>query len=97
MSKQAPPSPPDGDETPPRKSPDSRKPERSSSNLFWMFLIGGTVLMLVYSFFGSRMRGEEIKFSEFRRKVMDNVLDESNVYNLVIRPGYITYQDQPEV
>ena len=37
------PTPPDGGDQPPRKNPDGRKPERSANNMFWMFLLGGTV------------------------------------------------------
>ncbi|MBD3675172.1 MAG: ATP-dependent metallopeptidase FtsH/Yme1/Tma family protein [Planctomycetaceae bacterium] len=94
MSNQDPTSSPENNDPSPRK-PDKRKPERPSSNLFWIFLIGGTVLMVGYSLFGNRMSGEEVEFSQFRRDIRENVLDASNVHNLVIQPGYITYQDQP--
>lgn len=52
--------------------------------------------MLVYSFVNTRTRGEEITFSKFKRELRDNVLDGSNVYQLKINPGYITYQDHPD-
>jgi cell division protease FtsH len=90
------PTPPDGGDQTPRKNNDGRKPERPSSNLFWMFLLGGTVLMLLYSFFNSRMRGERIEAGEFERKIDAGTLDKTNVYNLKFRGGYITFQDQPE-
>src|SRR6056297_2240517 len=95
MSNHDPSVPPENNEPNPKK-PDRKKPERPTSNLFWIFLIGGTVLMVAYSIMGDRIRGEEVEFSEFRRNVRENVLDSSNVHNLEIQPGYIIYQDQPD-
>jgi len=80
----------------PRKNPDGRKPERPSNNLFWMFLLGGTVLMLLYSLLGNRMSGEKIDVGKFERQIESGTLDKTNIYNLKFRGGYITYQDQPE-
>jgi len=95
MSNQDPSLPPDKKD-PSSRNQDGKKSERPSSNLFWLFLLGGTVLMLVYSFVNTRTRGEEITFSKFKRELRDNVLDGSNVYQLKINPGYITYQDHPD-
>ncbi|HSG71767.1 MAG TPA: ATP-dependent zinc metalloprotease FtsH, partial [Planctomycetaceae bacterium] len=51
--------------------------------------------MLLYSFFGNTQRGEELKFSEFYRQVVDRKLTNTNVYELVIARDVITYQNQP--
>jgi cell division protease FtsH len=96
MPKQDPSQTPDQNDSSSRKR-DDKKSERPSSNLFWMFLLGGTVLMLVFSYVNTRTRGEEMTFSKFKRELRENVLDSSNVYQLKINPGYITYQDHPEV
>lgn len=91
------PTPPDGGDQMPRKSPDGRKPERPSGNYLWMFLLGGTVIALLWSIFKGNMRGDEIQFSEFQQKVLDGTFDQTNMYNLKFQNGYITFQDQPEL
>ncbi len=88
--------PPSPEKRPSRpNSPEGRKPERSSSSLFWVFLLGGAALLAGWSLF-SGPRGTELKYSEFYRKVESNEFNRTNVHELKISLEYLTFQDQPK-
>ena len=85
----------------PSRDPQSRKkqPQRSekgpSNSFFWYLIIGGFLLALVFPILSETSRGKELKFSEFVRGLESGQYDRTNVFELVIGKGRISFQDQP--
>ena len=83
--------------TPPLPQPQKNRPDRSQgNNLIWYVLIVAVVALLASSYFAQKMGATEVSFYDFKTQLLDKKLNSSNVHNLVIGSGFITYQDQPE-
>ncbi len=75
---------------------DRKNPERNPpSNLFWYLMIAAVVGALLFSVVGSNPRGEEIRFSEFMAGLKRDDWNSSNVHELTIGDGLMTFQSQP--
>src|SRR3990172_3329704 len=96
-SDQTPPPPPEDDRTPRQKPGDPRRPERqSSSNLIWYLLFTAVGAVFLVAILTKNQGGDKLDFSEFEQKLDDGVFNPTNVYELVIGPEYITFQDHPQ-
>ncbi len=86
---------------PPTKSNDPippRRPDKSSgsNNFFWYLMLGLVTAALVFSVFGQRQTAKDLTFSEFVKGLEKGDYHKGNVYELRIRRGSITFQDQPK-
>jgi len=93
--------PPDEQQPTPEKRPGGvKRPERrSSSNLFWYLVFGLVITAVVFSYVNNQRQGEILQLSEFEAGLKEQPprFHKGNVFHLVIGPGYITFQDQPDV
>ncbi|MGH7129660.1 MAG: AAA family ATPase, partial [Planctomycetaceae bacterium] len=97
-----PPQTPDNNE--PGRKPARRPDRQPSSNLFWYLVIGAVLTAFAFVIWGEQWQGEELKYSEFlvglERKQPGEPgsgrFDSSNVHELIIDTGYITFQDRPQ-
>jgi len=86
----------DNTERPRRSAEDPKRPERQqSSNLLWYLVIGLVFAFVAFSLVGRQNRGEELKFSDFVKGVEQGSYSSNNVHEMVVGPGLITFQDQP--
>ncbi|GAB4144519.1 MAG: hypothetical protein Tsb009_16240 [Planctomycetaceae bacterium] len=99
------PSRPSGNEkkTPGGQKPNgSKRPERSSSQLFWYVMLGLVLVAILFSLSNQRNKGEELAFSEFYSGLKAKPgqktprFHKGNVYNLTFGPENITFQDRPD-
>jgi len=82
----------------------SKRQERpQSSNLFLYLVILAVIAMVVFTVIGDGKKREELSYGQFlvglepkSEKKGAGRFDESNVYELTLGPGYITFQNQPE-
>ncbi len=85
----------------PGDQPGSGKPHSPKANqphsgrILLYVLIGFAILSGVYSVIFGPSHFETMVYSEFIRKVDDEKLNATNVHELEIGDGYITFQDQP--
>ena len=80
---------------PPGKSGDSKRPDRKQSgNLFWYLAVGLIFAFVAFALIDKQPKGEELNFHEFRTGVESGEYHARNVFELVIAPGLISFQDQ---
>jgi cell division protease FtsH len=83
-----------------QNSPDSKRPERSSSQLFWYLMLAIVLVAIVFSLTGNDNQGEELAFSEFysglsvKKGEKTPRFHKGNVHELTFGPEYIRFQDR---
>jgi len=108
MSDSKPTPPPESPQPPDEQKPKGpKRPERKpSGSLFWYLVIGVAIAGGVMLVMNNQKKGTELKFSEFYQGLDPQGQREAegqpvrfhrkNVYELVISPEHITFQDQPK-
>ncbi|MGE3314850.1 MAG: ATP-dependent metallopeptidase FtsH/Yme1/Tma family protein, partial [Planctomycetaceae bacterium] len=91
-----PPSPENGRPLRPKQGDSRRNDRQQSSNLFWYLMLAVVGAVLLFSLFNNSQQGEELAFSAFEQGLRDGTYDKTNVYELVIGPDYIRFQDKPK-
>ena len=87
--------PPPGNSPRPPSPPRGRQDKSSGSNLIWYVLAVTAIVLLANMWLTQRTPSTEVKFGEFVQGLRDGKYSSENVYELLIGPGYITFQSQP--
>jgi cell division protease FtsH len=74
----------------------SRKPvPKSSGRMIFFLVIAGVVFLALYPLLFAQDGIKKLKFSEFEAGLTKGLYNETNVHELLIGVGYISFQDRP--
>lgn len=77
-------------------APQKPKNEKGTGATFWYLLVGGIVLILVWSWMKEQSLATELSFGQLISQVKSGELNKENVFELRLGPQYVTFQDQPK-
>jgi len=59
-------------------------------------MLAAVAAVFVFSVLSNSQRGEKLSFSEFEQGLLSGRFDKNTVFELVIGPEYVTFQDRPQ-